>query len=126
MISDELLKEVEASRRAVKRDVAAFKYQMDLPARTKDSIRAHRAPWLGGAAFCGFLLAIISPRLRRSKRLKQGQDRPIVASEIPRDTVKSVTWVGVLYGIFKTLLPLARPALTAFAAKRFAEMASKL
>ncbi len=124
MIPDILLKEVEASRRAIARDVTAFKFQMDIPSRAKDAIRDRPARWLGGAAVVGFVAALVRPKNRRTKPL--GKLKPSSESEVVAKSAKSITAMGILFGIFKAILPLARPALTAFAAKRFAEMASKL
>lgn len=124
MISDKLLKEVDASRRAIQRDVTAFKFQIDLPSRAQDAIRARPARWLGGAAVVGFIAALVRPKRRRAKQL--GKKLESSDSEVVNKSAKSITAWGILLGIFKAILPLARPALTAFAAKRFADMASKL
>lgn len=123
MISDSLIREVEASRRAIHRDVTALHYQMDFQARAKDAIRNRPALWLGGSAAIGFVFAIFGRRPRKKSRPQAGAS-PASAAVV--ESAKSLTVLGVVLSIIKTLLPLARPVLTAFAARRFAEMASKL
>lgn len=113
----DLLKEVEASRLAIARDVTAFKYQIDIPRRAKDAVRDNPVRWLGSAALVGFVFAYIKPR-RRPVRNRDGQ--PVKKGARP------ITFFGFLWAVAKIALPLARPMLSAIAAKRFAEMASKL
>jgi len=123
MIPDSIMRELEASRRAIRRDVTALRYQLDVQERAKDAIRNHPVHWLGGFAATGFVLAFFSRRPRRSKRLKPA-GKLVSAEAAP--SANSLTLLGVLVGIFKVLAPLLRPALSAFAARRFAEMVSKL
>lgn len=122
MIPQELLKEVQASRLAIERDIAAFKYRVDIPSRAKDSIRNKPLQWLGGAAAFGFFVSVLRPRRRRTQTLAKSR----AGADVIVDEKKSWTLIGVLIALIKALMPLARPALTAFAAKRFTEMASKL
>ncbi len=123
MIADSLIREVEASRRAITRDVTALQYQLDLPSRAMDAIGNHPLRWLGGSAAIGFVVAVLS---RRSLRNKRNAPTLKAASGPATEPSKTLTLVGILAGIVKVAMPLVRPALSAFAARRLAEMASKL
>jgi hypothetical protein len=123
MISDALIREVEASRRAIRRDVTALHYQLDLPGRAMDAIGNHPLRWLGGSAAIGFVFAFLS---RRSRPKKSSALPANAASTAVPEPSKALTFLGILAGIVRVIVPLVRPALSAFAARRLAEMASKL
>jgi len=117
MIAPEILREVRASRAAIARDVASLREAVDVPRRVKRSIRERPLTWLGCATGAGFLVSAIRPRRQRLSRAEKKQERT---------AAKAVTVFGGILAILKLLIPIAKPVITAFAARRFAEIAAKL
>jgi len=96
----------------------------DFPESARMAIRRRLGAWLGSAAVLGFLTAWLSPRSRRSTQVRV-QVGKSGKSEVVEDVVKSATWITTVLAIGRAVLPFVRPAVTAFAARQLAEMASK-
>ncbi len=116
----EILKEIEASRRAIGRDYASLRQDLNFKSRTQESIKTRPLAWLGGAAGLGWLLAG-----RKKKRLPKASTGKTAAA-VENAPVKSLGILGVLLAAFRILLPILRPAATAYAAKKFADLAGRL
>ena len=114
----ELLADVARSRAAILRDTAAVRSELDLAAKIQNSVRSRPFAWLGGAAVAGYFFA--GPKtVTKYVRGKSGE--PVRKSE-----KKPRGFFHVLLSLLKLALPLVRPALTAYAAKRFGDFAQKL
>jgi hypothetical protein len=115
---EQILEELRRSRAAIARDAAAVADEINLAAKLKKSVRTRPLAWLGGAAALGWILA--GPKKRIVTKTAKGKS--------PEQIEKSrhVGFWGILLGLFKILLPLARPALSAYAARRLGEMAEKV
>lgn len=113
MNADELRQEIAASRAAIRQDFSALRDELDFAAKAKRSVARNPVPWLGGAAFLGFLL---SGRKRAKSRSRKG--------DAIQEPAKKLTVLGVLLAAARFLLPLARPALTDFATRKLADFAA--
>jgi hypothetical protein len=122
MTKQELIAEIDRSRLALARDFSAVKDEVNFPAKVGKKFQKNPFLWLGGAAALGWMIA--GPRTR-TKVVKVGvlkeKGRPSKTVE-PRPAGV----LGVLLTLFKLSIPMLKPALSAYAAKRFAEMAEKL
>lgn len=122
MTRSEALIEIEASRAAIARDYRGLRAASDVPTRLKQTFRRHPIPWLGGAATLGW---IIAGRGRGRKKVmlekRVGED-----GKVTNEKIKSFSILTVLITLIRVVLPLLKPALTALAAKKFADLAVKL
>ena len=117
---EKLLKELRRSRRAMARDAAAVVEEINLASKFKKSVRNRPLAWLGGAAALGWILA--GPKTRVVTKPAKGKSPN--PPEKPRPGSPVGLW-GILLALFKFALPLARPALSAYAARRLGELAEK-
>lgn len=115
---EQILEELRRSRAAIARDAAAVAEEINLASKLKKSVRTRPLAWLGGAAALGWILA--GPKTRVVTKTAKGKS-PAVAEK----TRPAGFWAALLT-LFKILLPLARPALSAYAARRLGEMAEKV
>lgn len=119
----ELLAEVARSRAAVARDSAALRTELDFAAKLRASVKKSPFAWLGGAAAIGYMLAGPKTRTKTVTKVVKGAG----SSSKPRNDQRPARGVfDFLLTAFKLSLPLLRPALSAYAAKRFGEFAEKL
>jgi hypothetical protein len=117
---EKLLEELRLSRRAMARDAAAVVEEINLASKFKKSVRARPLAWLGGAAALGWILA--GPKTRVVTKPAKGKSAN--PPEKFRHGSPSGFW-GILLALFKFALPIARPALSAYAARRLGELAEK-
>ncbi len=122
MTRSEALFELEASRVAIARDYRSVRAAADIPARLKKTVRRHPIPWLGGAATIGWLIAGRGSR-RRKVMLEKRVDQD---GEVTKEKVKSFSILTVLITLVRIVIPVLKPAFTALAAKKFADLAVKL
>lgn len=121
MNKDELLAEIEKSRRAIGRDFAASKQELNFSHKAKVQFLKNPFPWLGGAAVLGWLVA--GPRTRTKVvkvPFKKGNDVPL------KKEAGAAGIVGILLALLRFAVPLLKPAITAYAAKQFAGIADGL
>ena len=118
----EILAELARSREAIARDSSAVRSQIDLSARLRDSVRSRPLAWLGGAAAIGYIFAGPKTRVKTVTKVVRGDSKisPKPAEKHPRGI-----W-DIIFALLKLAIPLLRPALSAYAAKRFADFAEKL
>jgi hypothetical protein len=117
----EILAELARSRAAIRRDTNAVRAQIDVTARVKRSVLTHPFAWLGGAAALGYILA--GPKTRTKtvvKTVKEKSGRPAKADPRPRGF-----W-GICLLLVRLVVPLVRPALSAYAARRLGSFADRL
>lgn len=118
----ELLAAVARSRAAIRRDSSAVRTELDVAAKLQNSVRSRPLAWLGGAAAIGYLLA--GPKTRTKTVTKLVREK---SGDPVRETKKKPRgFFGLLLSLLKLALPLVRPALSAYAAKRFGDFAQKL
>ncbi len=118
----ELLANVARSRAAILRDTVAVRAELDVAAKIQNSVRSRPFAWLGGAAAIGYFFAGPKTRTKTVTKFVRGKSgAPVVEKKKGRRG-----FFAVLLSLFKLALPLVRPALSAYAAKRFGDFAQKL
>lgn len=120
-VKEKLLEELRLSRQAMARDAAAVVEEINLASKFKKSIRTRPLAWLGGAAALGWILA--GPKTRVVVKPAKG-NKHADRSRKPRVGGPVGFW-SVLLAVSKFALPLARPVLSAYAARRLGELAEK-
>lgn len=118
----ELLADVARSRTAILRDTAAVRAELDLAAKIQNSVRSRPFAWLGGAAAIGYFFA--GPKTRTKTVTKYVGGKPGKTDRKPEKKARG--FFAVLLSLLKLAIPLVRPALSAYAAKRFGDFAQKL
>ena len=118
----EILAELARSREAIARDSSSVRSQIDPAARFRNSVRSRPLAWLGGAAAIGYIFAGPKTRVKTVTKVVRGDSKipPAPAAKRPRGL-----W-DIIFALLKLAVPLVRPALSAYAAKRFADFADKL
>lgn len=110
----QLIAELERSRSEFAHGVRGLRQDMDVGAHLKHAFVRQKAAWLTGAAITGWLLAKLPTR---RKKAKPAAIRPPKPSESERG--------GILLMLLNMLIPLAKPAVTAFATKKVQEFVSR-
>jgi len=118
---EHLLEEVARSRAAILRDVRTVRAELDYTAKAQQAVRSRPLAWLGGAAALGYIFA--GPKTRTVTKHVRGKAQAVAATE---EKTKAIGILGALFAFVKFLLPLLRPVLTAYAARRFGDLAEKL
>lgn len=117
---EKILEELRRSRAAIARDANAVVEEVNLVSKFKKSVRNRPLAWLGGAAALGWILA--GPKTRVvTKTIKSQSIEPAKKSRL---SGAAGLW-SILLALFKIAYPLARPALSAYAARRVGEFAEK-
>lgn len=113
-----LLEEVRRSRAAIARDFENLRSELDLPGKLRAGYQKRPALWLGAAAALGWVLA-------GRKRRRTARTSRMAASSPERSPHHA--GVGVfLIALAKLLLPLLKPLLTAYTAKKLARLGERL
>lgn len=118
----ELLADIARSRAAIRRDTSAVRAELDLAAKIQNSVRSRPFAWLGGAAAIGYFFAGPKTRTKTVTKIARGKS----GDSVPEAKKNPRGFPGLLFSLLKLSLPLVRPALTAYAAKRFGDYAQKL
>lgn len=118
----ELLSEVALSRAAIVRDSVAVRAELDVAAKIQSSVRSRPFAWLGGAAAIGYILAGPKTRTKTVTKFVGEKSKDLLV----RGKKKPGGLFHLLLSVGKLSLPLVRPALSAYAAKRFGDFAEKL
>ena len=117
---EKILEDLRRSRAAIARDANAVVEEVNLVSKFKKSVRNQPLAWLGGAAALGWILA--GPKTRVvTKTLKGKSLEPAKKSRL---SGAAGLW-SILLSLFKIAYPLARPAISAYAARRVGEFAEK-
>jgi hypothetical protein len=115
---EKLLEELRLGREAVRRDASSIAAELDFAGKVRRSVLARPLAWLGGAAALGDILA--GPKTRTvTKRIEAGG-----AKAKSRPSPGGI--IGIVMALLKILIPLARPALSAYAARRMGEIAERM
>ena len=118
----ELLADVARSRTAILRDTAAVRAELDIAAKIQNSVRSRPRAWLGGAAAIGYYFAGPKTRTKTVTKYVRGKS----GEPVRKPEKKPRGLFHVLLSLLRLALPLVRPALTAYAAKRFGDFAQRL
>jgi len=111
----QLIAELARARGSMSRSWSAFKRDANVAAHVRNSIRTNKSAWLGGAAVLGWILSLLPPRRRNVKVLVDRSDRP----------VRKVYKAGMLFSLFRMLLPLIKPTVMAFVTQKLTEFTMK-
>jgi hypothetical protein len=120
MTKDELLAEITRSRLAIARDFGSVKEELDVSSKLGKIFSRHPFVWLGGAAALGWILA--GPKTK-TRVVTMGKDKK---GTVKKTVSSPAGFLGIFLTILRIVVPMLKPAFSAYAAKRFAEMASKL
>ena len=118
----EILEELRRSRVAIARDTASIAEELDIVSKIRRSVKTRPLAWLGSAAALGYILA--GPKTRKApKSISVEKGAKSEKSEPVR-----TGWQGLfrtLFNLSKFLVPILRPALSAYAAQRLGELSSR-
>lgn len=118
----EILEELRRSRLAVARDMASIAQEVSVVSKIRRSVTARPLAWLGGAAALGYILA--GPKTRKASNAvsnkKGGKNEKV--EPVRRGLPQSIS---ILFNLVKFLLPIVRPALSAYAAQRLGELSAR-
>ncbi len=123
MTKDEILAELSRSRAGLAREWAALRTEFDFKTKLKNIVRRKPYVWLSGAAALGWILAGPKSKTRVVTKVIQPDGKPIVVKEKGK---RRAGLIALLLGLVRFAFPLVKPALTAYAGKFFADMATKL
>jgi hypothetical protein len=110
MTADDLRAELEATRRAIQRDYAGLRGELDVVAKAKRSIVENPMPWLGGSALVGWVLS--GRKRRKARKLERGA----VARK-----AGGITALGLLFSAARFAFPLVQPLVQPYLARIAAE-----
>ncbi len=120
---DAILEELRLSRMAIARDTHSLAEEFNISAKLQRSVKSHPLAWLSGAAAIGYIFAgpktktvtkVIAPKSESHSKSKDAPQKE--SSHLLKNA----------FGLFKILLPLIRPAISAYAARRLGEYAEKI
>jgi hypothetical protein len=123
MTKDEILTELSSSRAGLTREWVALRREFDFKAKLNNIVRRKPYVWLSGAAALGWVLAGPKRKTRVVTKVIQSDGKPVVIKEKGK---RRAGLVALLLGLMRFALPFVRPALTAYAGKFFADLATKL
>lgn len=115
-----IVAELARSRAAIARDTSAVRGEFNVVARLQRSVKSRPFAWLGGAAAIGYLLA--GPKTRTKTVTKVVREKGAAKAE----TKKRHGFWDILFSLIKLCVPLVRPAVSAYAARRIGDFADKL
>ena len=122
MTKDEILAELSRSRAGLTREWAALRRELDFKAKLNNIVRRKPYVWLSGAAAFGWMLAGPKSKTRVVTKVIQPNGKPLVVKEKGK---RRAGLVALLLGLMRLAVPIIKPAVTAYAGKFIADMASK-
>lgn len=117
-----ILEELRRSRIAIARDASSIAEEVNLVSKIRRSVTSRPLAWLGSAAALGYILAGRKTR-KAPKVVSTKKGAKPEKSEPSRQGWKG--FFSLLFHMAKFLLPLLRPALSAYAAQRLGELSSR-
>ena len=120
MTKEEIRAELESSREALVQGCAAITAKLDLKAKLNNLVRQKPYAWLSGAAAIGWFLA--GPKTKTRVVKKIGGPNNSGQVEVKRKTLRAGL-LALLVGLVRFAIPVIRPALSAYAGRRLADMA---
>jgi len=124
MTKEQLLQEIDQSRRAIRRDTHTLRDELNFGKKLGSVVKRQPLAWLGGAALTGFVLSLFGRRppkviIRENGSRKLGKEQPAAQA------AKSLGFWGMLFALFKVAFPAMKPFLSAYAARRLAEFVTR-
>lgn len=125
MTKEQLAAELELTRRAIARDAAGLRAELDIVEKLKHSVRSHPFAWLGSAGALGYIFA--GPKTRTRRVVKFVRDPKLDGkTESKKEAGRLATLLGIAFTVGKVALPFVKPAITAYAAKRLGDIAQRV
>jgi hypothetical protein len=118
----DLLAEIARSRTAIARDTQLVRQKLDVALKIQNAVRRRPFAWLAGSAAIGYIFAGPKTRTKTITKVVRGKSK----DPVPESKKKRRGLTGLIIALFKFALPLLRPALSAYAAKRFGDFAQRL
>ena len=122
MTKDEILAEISRSRAGLTREWAALRREFDFKAKLNNIVRRKPYLWLSGAAALGWVVAGPKRKTRVVTKVIQPGGKPVVVKEKGK---RRAGLVALILGLMRLAVPIIKPAVTAYAGKFIADMASK-
>lgn len=116
----EIVAALARSRSAIARDTFAVREEFNLALKFRRSVKSRPFAWLGGAAAVGYLLAGPKTRTKTVTKVVREKGAAKVETKKPRGF-----W-DLLFSLIKLCVPLVRPALSAYAARRIGDFADRV
>ncbi len=116
-----ILEELARSRVAIRRDTALVQHELDFAAKARESVRRRPFAWLAGASALGYIFAGPKTRTKTVTKVVRGKGKE---SEKPK--AKAFGFLAIFLAIIRFVLPFAKPALSAYAARRVGEFAQRM
>jgi hypothetical protein len=123
MTKDEILAELSTTRSAITRGYAAVRTELDFKSKFDNLVGRKPFLWVTGAAALGWILAGPKSKTRVVTKVVKPNGTPIVVKEKRK---RRAGFIALLLGLMRFLFPVVKPAMTAYAGRFFAEMATKL
>jgi hypothetical protein len=123
MTKEEILSELSMSRAAITREYVAVRTELDFKSKLDNLVRRKPYAWLGGAAALGWFLAGPKTKTRVVTKVVKPNGTPVVVKEKKK---RRAGLIALFLGVIRFAFPLLKPALTAYAGRFFADMATKL
>ena len=112
---EELRAELAAARTKFDGNWSALKSDANVPRRVRESVRERTGVWVGGATVVGFLLSA----MRRRKK-------EVLVDVKSHKKLKTRKKAGILMALVKVVIGVLRPAATAYATKKLADLAARM
>ena len=109
----ELRAELAAARSQFGRNWLALKEDANIPKRFRESVRKRKVLWISAATVIGFVLSRLPARKKE-----------VLVDAKSRKKIKHRKKSGVLMTIVKLVLGVLKPAITAYATKKLADIAA--
>ena len=106
---NELKLEIADSRERLVRELRGLRYELDLPAKFRQSLRKQTGSWISAAAAVGALIALAPMRKKKiyvDTRGRRKQDKKLMET-------------GIALAAMKLVTNLARPVIMEFVKNRF-------
>ena len=116
MTKEEILSELSMSRAAITREYVAVRTELDFKSKLDNLVR--RKPYA-----LGWFLAGPKTKTRVVTKVVKPNGTPVVVKEKRK---RRAGLIALFLGVIRFAFPLLKPALTAYAGRFFADMATKL
>lgn len=111
----QLVNQLDIARNQLGESISGLREDLNISRNFKRSFRRHKLGWLAGSALAGWILARLPARKKKVKVFVDRHDRK---------KIKEVKHAGFLMALAKILIGIAKPAITAYATKKVADLAA--
>ena len=122
MTKEEIMAELGASRAAIVQGCAAVRAEFDFKTKLNNLVRRKPYAWLSGAAALGWFLAGPKTKSRVVTKIVKPDGTPTITREKKRHRAGLL---ALLVALIRLAIPVIKPALSAYAGRRLADMAAK-